>query len=166
MALARVVVIYAVVAVPNWCCGFDNCGSNSLMLLLTKWLLLLLWSRYSSKRECDRSVHCLWQPRDWARSHRTSSEPFRSICYSEVTNRVGRMLGLSRRDKSCRNRPACERYATYWAHVNLLWHDLSRLVLRVLRVMSAASVSRRQYFCIILLNVTIWGQGTLVLVVW
>ena len=38
----------------------DNCRSNLLMLLLTKWLLLLLWSRYSSKRECDRSVHCLW----------------------------------------------------------------------------------------------------------
>ena len=52
--------MYAVVAVPNWCCVFDNCGSNLLMLLLTKWLLLLLSSRYSSKRECGRSVHGLW----------------------------------------------------------------------------------------------------------
>ena len=145
------------VAIPNLRCGFDKCRSNLPMFY---WQNGGCYFEAGSIRECGRSVHGLWQ---------------KSTCLSARTQDIAWTFQLDLlfwADKSCRqnvriwqgvtNRvatgpPARYTLPTCWSQVNLLWHDLSRFVLRVSRVMSEACVNRRQYFCTIC---WVWRYGT------
>ena len=143
----------------------DNCRSNLLMLLLTKWLLLLLWSRYSSKRECDRSVHCLWT----------------ATCLSTHTSVLVNLSArlLFRGDKSCRQNV---RFIKAWQIVSQQARLRTRRYLLgsgepvVTRFVTPCSTCFKGYEWSMCKPQTVFlynfvecgdmGQGTLVLIVW
>ena len=152
------------VAIPNLRCGFDKCRSN-LQCSTDKMVVVILKQVAYVNAVAPFTVFDK-NPHAWARAHETSREPFSSICYSELTNRVGRMLGF---DKAWQ-------IVSQQARLHAIRYLLVSGEPVVTRFVTPCSTCFKGSECSICKPQTIFlykfvecgdmGQGTLVLVVW